>query len=328
MNQQSNLAAQQPEDLSPQSQVGTTEQDSVAPSNPVLKLGKQKERSPEQQAEIERICRIEPYIGVPRDNDLFTKLNHWRDSGICGRILTVDRMGLAKSLTFYTQTHTKRRSGLLVTPAPVAYAEIEQNGSPIDLFLAILEFLVNPLDCGNLRQLRSRTWGTLKNYKVKILIINNADTLSYTAFRELMRTSEKLKISVVLAGSHYLNDILEPKAVDELKNVKKNKYKSVDIYNTFLKWHPYRTFDRDELKTIISGWEKELGWPQPLNLFLDSDILDVLQERSQGQLRVLYECLREIAMWKLDHSKAQVNFKNIKNALSTGFQPISKLNEV
>lgn len=235
MSQQSNLAAQQHEDLSPQSQVGSTEQGSAASSNPALKLGKQKGRSPEQQAEVERICGIEPYCGVSRDEDLFTKLNHWRDSGICGRILTMNRKGLAKSLEFYTQTHTRRRSGFLLTPAPVAYAEIEQNGGSIDLFLEILEFLVNPLDCGDIRQLRSQTWGNLKNCKVKLLIVYNAEMLSYAAFKELLRISEKLKIAIVLAVSPYLNEILEPKAVDNPKAVKKNKYKYIDIYNAFLK---------------------------------------------------------------------------------------------
>lgn len=250
---------------------------------------------------------------------MFTSLNHWRELGICARVTNMDRLGLAKSLRFYTHNYTKRRSGLLVTPAPVAYVEIEQYGSPTDLFLLILEFLVNPLDYGQLRQLRSRTWGTLKSYKVKILIVNNADLLSFAAFSELMRIAEKLIISVVLAGSPYLDEILDPKVV------KKNKY--FNIYNTFLKCHTYSIIKEEDLRTVISNWEITLGWPQPLNLCSDKDIIATLREASQGQLRSLYENLRGIAVWKIDYPKAPVNSKNISLALGFSYQPISKVQD-
>ncbi|GAB4371142.1 MAG: hypothetical protein Kow00121_12420 [Elainellaceae cyanobacterium] len=317
---QSNLATQpdeQPTSSDEQRRAG--ENSAAAPSISIPKLGLQKNRSPEQQAKVERIGQIEPFIGLQRDEVLFTTLNHWRELGICARVITMDRLGLAKSLMFYTQNSTKRRSGLLMTPAPVAYIEIEQHGSPTDLFLLILEFLVNPLDCGHLRQLRSRTWGTLKAYKVKILIVNNADLLSFAAFNELMRIAEKLRISVVLAGSPYLNEILDPKAAS------KNKY--INIHNTFLKCHPYSTFTTKEVPTIITEWERALGWSQSLNLCSDKDIVTLLNDASQGQLRALYENLREIAVWKIDHPRAQINNKNISQALGLSYQPISKLQE-
>ncbi len=210
---QSNLAIQPPaeEPHHSQFQSGEIEQSASAlPNVSVPKLGKQRERSPEQQAEVERICQIDPYVGLQRDENLFTALNQWRETGTCGCITTMDRLGLAKSLMFYTQSHIKRRGGLLMTPAPLAYIEIEQNGSPTDLFLLILEFLVNPLDCGYLRQLRSRTWGTLKACGVKLLIVNNANLLSFKAFYELVRITEKLKIAVSLAGDPFLHDVIDP----------------------------------------------------------------------------------------------------------------------
>jgi hypothetical protein len=216
------------------------------------KLGQQQTRSAEQQAEIERIGQIELYVGLQRDHGLFTNLNHWRETGICGCITTMDRLGLEKSLIFYVQNNIKRRGGLLMTPAPVAYIEIEQSGSPTDLFLLILEFLVNPLDCGHLRQLRSRTWGTLKSRGVKLLIVNNADLLSFKALNELVRITEKLKISVALAGSPYLNDVIDP------KHDKKKRY--LTIYNTFLKQSPYSILSKADIATVVSQWERRLGW--------------------------------------------------------------------
>ena len=236
---QSNLAVQPPEEQPQASQAlsGTSQPNKAL--NPARKLGKQKERSPEQQAEVNRIRGIEPFVGVNRDEELFTTLHKWWEAGVCGCITTMDRLGLAKSLTFYVSNYVRRRGSLLVTPAPLTYIEIEQNGSPTDLFLLILNFLANPLDCGHLRQLRSRTWGTLKSCGVKQLLVNNADQLSFRAFNELIRIREKLNISVVLVGSPYLNDIIDA------TNPKKKKY--LIVYNTFLKQHPYNTLSLENV---------------------------------------------------------------------------------
>lgn len=185
------------------------------------------------------------------------------------------------------------------------------------MFVCIGEFLAHPFYSALLPQLRSQTLATLKSYKVKLLIINNADVLSFAAFNELMRIAEKLRISVVLAGSPYLNEILEP------KGVKKNKY--INIHNTFLKFHYYNVMNKEDLPTVILEWEKKVGWSKPLKLWADKDIVATLSDASSGQLRALYENLREIAAWKIDHPQAQSNSHNICTALGRCYKPLSKL---
>ena len=321
---QSNLVIQEPEEEPSQSsqQKADAEGTGNTQANAALRQpGLLPSRSPEQQAELERIGRIEPYVGLQRDLDLFDRLNHWRDLKICARLSTIDRLGLSKALYFYTQQCVKRRGDFLQVPVPVAYIEVEQHGSPTDLFLLILEFLSNPFDCRPLRDLRARTWGTLKGYGVKILIVNNADLLSFAAFNELARISEKLKISVILAGSPFLNDILDP------NSNKKKRY--INIHNTFLKYHQFDLLSRSDTATVIQAWENSgLRWSKPLNLALNPEIVALLHEASQGQLRPLYEHLREIAVWRLDHPKAQINPQNISQALGIQYRPISKLKQV
>lgn len=134
-----------------------------------------------------------------------------------------------------------------------------------------------------------------------------------------VRIAEKLRISVVLAGYPYLNEILDPKATN------KNKY--INIHNTFLKWHPYSILKKEDLPTVITEWEKNLGWSKPLNLYSDSATLALLEETSQGQLGALYRSLGEIAAWTIDRPKAQLNPQNISKALGLAYQPISKLQE-
>ncbi|MBD2014093.1 ATP-binding protein [Microcoleus sp. FACHB-53] len=320
----SNAAIQPPEEEprhSPQQKVDAEGAGNTQANVAIQQPGQQPSRSPEQQAEVERIGRIETYVGVQRDQDLFDRLDYWRDLKICARVTTFDRLGLSKALDYYTKKRIKRRGDFLQLPAPVAYIEMEQHGSPTDLFLLILEFLSNPFDCRPLRDLRARTWGTLKGYGVKILIVNQAELLSFAAFNELVRISEKLKISVILTGPPYLNDILDP------NSNKKKRY--INIHNTFLKYHPFNLLSQDDTATVIGEWEKSgLKWTKPLKLDSNAQIVALLHEASQGQLRPLYEHLREIAIWRLDHPKAQINPQNISQALGIQFQPISKLKQV
>ncbi|AFZ21506.1 ATP-binding protein [Allocoleopsis franciscana] len=306
---------------SPQQKVDAQRAGNTQANVAIQQPGLQPSRSPEQQAEVERIGRIDTYVGVQRDQNLFERLDYWRDLKICARVTTFDRLGLSKALDYYTKQRVKRRGDFLQLPAPVAYIEMEQHGSPTDLFLLILEFLSNPFDCRPLRDLRARTWGTLNGYGVKILIVNQAELLSFAAFNELVRISEKLKISVILTGPPYLNDILDP------NSNKKKRY--INIHNTFLKYHPFNLLSRQDTATVIGEWEKSgLKWSKPLNLASNPEIVALLHEASQGQLRPLYENLREIAIWKLDHPKAQINSQNISQALGIQFQPISKLKQV
>ena len=77
--------------------------------------------------------------------------------------------------------------------------------------------------------------------------------------------------------------------------------------------------------TVVQQWEERLAWAEPLNLTLDDNIIRVLADASQGQLQVLYENLREVAIWKVDHPKAQINAQNVSGALGLCHQPVTKL---
>ncbi|MDZ8069697.1 MAG: ATP-binding protein [Nostoc sp. DedQUE08] len=319
---QSSEPIKEPEELrrSSKQQPETKQSDNAEPKPTTQESGQQQSQS-SLQAEIERIGRIDPYIGLQRDTDLFTSLDKWRDLRICSRVTSVDRLGLSKALDYYTKQRIKRRGGLLQVPAPVVYIEVEQHCRPTDLFLLILSFLSNPLDFGPLRDLRSRTWGTFKAYGVKILIVNNAEWLSLAALNELVRIFEKTKISVILTGSLYLNDNFNP------NSLKKKKY--INIHNTFLKYYEFSLLSQPDTATVIQEWEiSGLRWSKPLNLAMDTDIVKVLHDASQGQLRPLYENLREIAAWKLNNSRVQINPQNISKALGICSKPISKYTDI
>jgi hypothetical protein len=270
-------------------------------------LWQQPIRSPEIQAEVERIGTIDPYVAVGRDKDLFICLNNWRDRRTCGRIMTVDRLGLSKALDYYTNQQTRRRGDLIRMPAPVAHIEVDDPGNGKNVFLSILGFLANPVSCGNPRDLRLRTWATIKKYGVKILVVNYADLLLFSGLNELMRISEKCGISVILCGTSRLDEILDAQ----------HRKRYLPIHNTFLNHHRLSVLSVSETATVMKEWEDDLGWSKPMNLATDTGIVHSLNQLSDGQIQPLYDLLKRIAVWHLDKPQIEINANNISNLLTT-----------
>jgi AAA domain len=271
------------------------------------KLWQQPIRSPEIQSEVERIGTIDPYVAVGRDKDLFICLNNWRDRRTCGRIMTVDRLGLSKALDYYTNQQTRRRGDLIRMPAPVAHIEVDDPGNGKNVFLSILDFLANPVSCGNPRDLRLRTWATIRKCGVKILVVNYADLLLFSGLNELMRISEKCGISVILCGTSRLDEILDAQ----------HRKRYLPIHNTFLNHHRLSVLSVSETATVMKEWEDDLGWSKPMNLATDTGIVHSLNQLSDGQIQPLYDLLKRIAVWHLDKPQIEINANNISNLLTT-----------
>ena len=271
------------------------------------KLWQQPIRSPEIQAEVERIGTIDPYVAVGRDKDLFVCLNNWRDRRTCGRIMTVDQLGLSKALDYYTNQQTRRRGDLIRMPAPVAYIEVDDPGNGKNIFLSILDFLANPVSCGNPRDLRLRTWATIKKCGVKILVVNYADLLLFSGLNELMRISEKCGISVVLCGTSRLDEILDAQ----------HRKRYLPIHNTFLNYHRLNVLSMKEIPTVIESWENTLGWSKPMYLATYEAIVNSLNQLSNGQIQPLYDLLKQITIWHLDNPHVEINVNNIFTSLTT-----------
>lgn len=163
-------------------------------ANPQDSIRKEPNFTIEQLQEIERIGQISPYVCLARDKTLFAGLNHWRDLRICGKIRTLDTLGLSKALDVYANVNTKRRGDLIQVPAVTVLITIEESFRVNDILLSILAFLSHPITFGPLRDLRKRVRGTIKDYQVKNIIVNNAHYLSYGGFNELMTLAKKMNI--------------------------------------------------------------------------------------------------------------------------------------
>ncbi|HEY9858114.1 MAG TPA: ATP-binding protein [Candidatus Obscuribacterales bacterium] len=298
----------------------------MAQPNPASQpIDNQLKRSPEQELEvnskrspaqeIDHIRNSDIYCPVQRDEALFKWFNTQRDARCSGYIKALNGADLRKACQFYRMKEAKRRGVLQAIPMPVAYAEVKQYGAPTDLFLSILAALGHPLaGVGPLKDLRSRTWGTLKAFSVKLLIVGNAHYLPYKSFNELVEIVRSLKVAVIPAGSLYLDEIL---------NRPSKRY--TDIYNTFLDSHEFVAFSKKETVQLVASWEEQVLVPleRQLNLASMSGLCDSLYTRCNGQAEPLYECLRQIAIYMLENSDTQLNSSSLDVILATRRPPIN-----
>lgn len=80
----------------------------------------------------------------------------------------------------------------------VLYVRTSQPGKNTNLFIDLLNALKHPLNSGTLRDLRERIRGTLKEYQVKLLTVDDAHILKRNAMVKLIKIHDDLKIPVVM----------------------------------------------------------------------------------------------------------------------------------
>lgn len=270
-------------------------------------------RSPEIQAEVERIGKANTYFALDRDTELFDWLDDQRDAKLCGYVTSATGSGLLKACQLYRTQYVKRRGTLLEIPATIIYAEIEQHGGPTDLYCSILEEIGHPLaNIGALRDLRSRAWGTLKAYGVKLLIIGNADYLTLEAFNELIDVFTKRRVPVILVGTYYLSEnILERRSLPYVR-----------VHDSFLESYEFPNLTEEEIIEVVDDWEsKFLPEHSRLNLTQIDSVISYLRIKSGGLIEPLYDLLRKIAILKIDEPKFELNQYNLTNKFGRRKEP-------
>jgi DNA transposition AAA+ family ATPase len=184
------------------------------------------------------------------------------------------------------------------------------------LYQAILSEFGHPLPTlGKLNNLRSRTWDNLKRYGVKILIVDKADYLKLEALNELIDFYDSLRISVVLAGTHYLEDVLG-----------RNHPAYVRVSNSFLEWYEFPSLNLEDVAQVIDDWEnKFLSERKKLHLTQYLEVVETLKEKSGGLIESLYDILRQIAMFKIEDPDFVLTPSNMNSYLSHRKPPRLKL---
>ncbi|MBN3876623.1 MULTISPECIES: ATP-binding protein [unclassified Nostoc] len=278
-----------------------------------LQSAEELRRSPEIQAEVERIGKADTYLPLDRDTELFDWLDDQRDAKLCGYVTSATGSGLLKACQLYRMQYVKRRGTLLEIPATVIYAEIDQHGGPTDLYYSILEEVGHPLtNVGALRDLRARAWGTLKSYGVKILIIGNADYVTLEGLNELIDIFAKRRIAIILVGTYYLSDnILERKSLPYVR-----------VHDSFLEPYEFPNLTEEDIIEVVDDWEQKfIPEHSRLNLAQMDSVISYLKLKSGGLIEPLYDLLRKIAILKLDEPSFELSQANLTRKFGRRKEP-------
>lgn len=256
---------------------------------------------PSIEVEIERISTGSPLIITRRDEDFHRWLNSQRDSKTCGIVLSAHRSGVSESCQYYRLKHVKYRGAVLLLPVPVVYIRVPSGCTPTQLFIEALQALHRNLKFGRIGDLRNRVRATLREYGVRLLVIDDAHYLKLKALRELVQIHELLKIPVVLSGSGTLYDQL------------KSEWKQV--HNSFLSFYIFPAMTIDQTASVVDTWLNSfLGWEEESDLLFE-DVLKKLQEKTGGLTGPLNDTLQKMAIQSLKKGLRRIDETTIHEVL-------------
>lgn len=249
------------------------------------------EKPSELDLKAQRIKEFDPYIQTSREQAYFDWLNERKAVLHSGVVFTTDDVALAKASQVYRAHYSKQKGGLYRIPMPVLYLEMHEPGRPRDVLITLLEGLGHQFRFGPLRDLRKRTWATLRDFRVEMILVNYADCLSFESMRELVQIKTHCKISTVVLGEVRLKEIL-------------SRRKYTGIYNHFLNFHSFRPLAKPEFQLVVQAWEQMSSDFAPSLGLTSKELLSFLYERTGGLIDPLYDVLKVIARDRLITSNA------------------------
>jgi hypothetical protein len=263
------------------------------------------------KAEKERIRAGGPLLITERDEQLHSWLDEQRESGNPGFICSAQGSGVSDSCQFYRMQHVKRRGVMQELPVSVVYARVPALCSLTSFYTALLEALNHPLSTGKLKDLRPRARGRLKSFRTQLLIIDDAEFLTYEVFCELAQFYDMLKIPAVLSGTYYLENVLRQGPWTR-------------VFNAFLDYYEYPPMTQDEMVAVIDYWEQEfLKWPEESDFLLE-DVYSQVFEKTKGLRNALNEVLRKSAIRALDQGSNKISAEIILSVLGRRNAPRAK----
>lgn len=268
----------------------------------------------DREAEINRIRIGGPLLLTERDTSLHKWLDSQRKSGNPGYILSVQGSGISDSCQYYRMLHVKRRGTIIQLPVLVIYIQLHSNCTPSGLYRMLLQASNHRVTTGKLKDKRLRAYGQLKSFGTQLLIIDDAEFLTYESFCEVVQIYNILKIPTILSGNHCLGDILQQKKWER-------------VGNSFLEFYNYPPMTKDEMLAVIEGWEKEfLKWPEKSDI-LNTSTFDKVFANTKGLKVSLFEVLKKSAILALDQGTYKITDGIVKSVLKNRREPRIHLGE-
>ncbi|GJD16390.1 hypothetical protein RIVM261_013460 [Rivularia sp. IAM M-261] len=236
--------------------------------------------------------------------DHIQKIHDWLDSlrlsKDCGRIVAPPRAGKSVTCDVYKLLNKPQKRTGKRDIVPVLYMQVPGDCSAGELLTLILESLKYEATSGKLTDLRRRVLRLLKESKVEMLIIDEANFLKLNTFSEIARIYDLLKISIVLVGTDGLDNL-----------IKKEPY----IHDRFIECYKLQLVSENKFPELVQIWEDEvLCLPVPSNL-IKHETLMPLYKKTRGKIGLLDRVLKRAAILSLRKGLSNIDKTTLDEVL-------------
>lgn len=239
--------------------------------------------SQQLQSEIERL-RSPEILKLEQVKRYCNWLDDRRKLRTPGRVVGETGIGKTSASLYYAYENRVIKIPSQNPTIPVLYIELTSSAcSSSLLFETILEVLKHKATGGKENQLRKRVWDKLRQCKVELLIIDEAHRLQLKALPDVRDLYDKVKVMPILVGTSSRLDTLIGK--DE------------QIAGRFTCYFNFEKLRGNNFRKTVKIWEQDiLRLPEPSNLAGNQEIITLLQSKTDGQLRLLDQILRDAAI--------------------------------
>ncbi|MBD2357025.1 TniB family NTP-binding protein [Tolypothrix sp. FACHB-123] len=220
--------------------------------------------------------------------DHIQRIHDWLDSlrlsKQCGRIVAPPRAGKSVTCDVYKLLNKPQKRTGKRDIVPVLYMQASGDCSTGELLTLILESLKYDATSGKLTDLRRRVLRLIKESKVEMLIIDEANFLKLNTFSEIARIYDLLKIAIVLVGTDGLDNL-----------IKKEPY----IHDRFIECYRLQLVSEKKFAELVQIWEDEvLCLPVPSNLTRKETLMPLYQ-KTGGKIGLVDRVLRKASILSL-----------------------------
>lgn len=253
----------------------------------------------ELESEIERLIAAKVI-----ELDHFQKIHQWLDflrlTKQCGRIIAPPRTGKSVTCDVYRLLNKQKKRPGRRDLVPVLYIQAPGDCSAGELLTLILELLGYDETSGNLSQLRRRALRLIKEAKVEMIIIDEANFLTLKTFSEIARIYDLYKISIVLVGTDSLDSL-----------IKREEY----IHDRFIECYRLKVLSENQFPQVVEIWEEQIvNLPVPSNL-TKKETLVPLYQKTGGKIGLLDRVVRKAGLLSLRKGLNHINKQTLDEVL-------------
>jgi hypothetical protein len=246
------------------------------------------------KAEINRLSN--PQILKTKQVEQYCKwLDRRRKLRRPGRVVGDTGLGKTSASIYYTFQNRATKRPNSHPKIPVLYIELTGSAcSASVLFEHIATGLKQKIGSGKVSQQKKIVWNCLKQAQVEMLIIDEAHRLQFQALNDIRDLEKQAGVLPVLVGTNSRLDTLMSK--DE------------QVISRFACHFSFERLTTGTFISTIKLWEKDvLALPEDSNLAENTKIVTLLQEKTDGQIRLLDQILRDAAVYALENGKTKID---------------------